>query len=163
MGTRQSRPLSSPPPIQIQTPLQQLSTLFPGLDRSLLGDMLANNQGSLEVTIDQLLSLTVDRATPTPGYQKENEFVFPPDSSLSAPSRRTSFSSSSSPLPPCPDCPVCFTSLAGKRIFQCASGHHVCQDCKINPQLKVCPTCRQKLVGRATNMEQFLATIYGKH
>jgi len=155
-----SRPPSSPPaPARpTPTPLQQLSMLFPSLDRSLLGDMLASNQGSLETTIDQLLSINIDSATPTPAVVESGQrFQFPPSSVSPTP-----LSSSSSPLPPCPECPVCFTSLASKRIFQCANGHHVCQDCKKNPQLKVCPTCRQKLVGRATNMEQFLTSIYGK-
>eukprot|EP00092_Neocalanus_flemingeri_P036242 GFUD01039459.1.p1 GENE.GFUD01039459.1~~GFUD01039459.1.p1 ORF type:complete len:294 (-),score=69.85 GFUD01039459.1:36-917(-) len=157
--TRSSRPPS--PPCHTQAPLQQLKTLFPDLNRSLLGDMLASNQGSLEVTIDQLLSLTVDSAKATPaGNPNKDAFKFPPSSSTAL--VHPSFSSSS-PLPPCPECPVCFSSLAGKRIFQCASGHHVCKECKDNPQLKVCPTCRQKLIGRATNMEQFLATLYGKH
>jgi len=150
-------PHSSPAPARpTPTPLQQLSMLFPSLDRSLLGDMLASNQGSLETTIDQLLSINVDSATSTPAeVPGDQKFQFPP---CSVPL----LSSTSSPLPPCPECPVCLTSLASKRIFQCANGHHVCQDCKDNPQLKVCPTCRQKLMGRASNMEQFLASIYGK-
>jgi hypothetical protein len=152
-------PPSNPAPATLSpTPLQQLSLLFPSLDRSLLGDMLASNQGDLETTIDQLLSINIDSATPTPaGVQQDKKFTFSPSSVQPTP-----LPSSSSPLPPCPECPVCFTSLASKRIFQCANGHHVCQDCKKNPQLKVCPTCRQKLVGRATNMEQFLTSIYGK-
>jgi len=157
-ATHSSRPFHSPPQ-PTQCPLQQLSTLFPGLERSLLGDMLAGNDGCLESTIDQLLSISVDKAKATPGYESKDKFTFPPSTYSS---NLSNISSSSSPLPPCPECPVCFSSLASKRIFQCASGHHVCQDCKANPQLKVCPTCRQKLVGRATNMEQFLATIYGK-
>jgi len=156
--TQSSRPTHSTPQ-PTQCPLQQLSTLFPGLERSLLGDMLAGNDGCLESTIDQLLSISVDKAKATPGYESKDKFTFPPSTYSS---NLSNISSSSSPLPPCPECPVCFSSLASKRIFQCASGHHVCQDCKANPQLKVCPTCRQKLVGRATNMEQFLATIYGK-
>ena len=151
-----SRAPASPPARPTPTPLQQLSMLFPSLDRSLLGDMLASNQGSLEQTIDQLLSLNIESSTPTPAAKTCEKFQFPPTRV-----EHSLHSSSSSPLPACPECPVCFTSLAGKRIFQCASGHHVCQECKKNPQLKVCPTCRQKLVGRATNMEQFLATIYG--
>jgi len=65
-----------------------------------------------------------------------------------------------SPIPPCPECPVCFSSLAGSRIFQCAQGHSLCGDCNKNPQVKNCPTCRGKLVGRATNMEQLLDSIY---
>ena len=159
VGHSSRAPPTNPAPAgPTPTPLQQLSMLFPSLDRCLLGDMLASNQGSLETTIDQLLSIKIDSATPTPaGVKVDQKFMFPPSSVPPTP-----LSSFSSPLPSCPECPVCFTSLASKRIFQCANGHHVCQDCKKNPQLKVCPTCRQKLVGRATNMEHFLTTIYGK-
>jgi len=140
----------TPDPVSTPAPLQQLTMMFPSLDRCLLGDMLASNQGSLEITIDQLLAINIESTTPTPGPgHVRNNFQFP----VSQPSS----------LPPCPDCPVCMTSLSSKRIYQCANGHHVCQECKRNPQLKVCPTCRQKLVGRATNMEQFLASLYGGH
>ena len=158
--SRTSNPSSSSP--APPAPLQQLSLLFPGLDRSVLGDMLAMNQGNLETTIDQLLSLNTDSFTPTPAIpmpgQSSERFEFPPSRQQSHPAPTLN-----SPLPPCPDCPVCLTPLTSKKIYQCANGHHVCQDCKRNPQLKVCPTCRQKLVGRATNMEQFLETIYGSN
>ena len=151
-GSRASNgPAPPPPPAPGPTPapLQQLTMIFPALDRCLLGDMLASNDGNLEVTIDQLLSINIESTTPTPGpVLNSNNFQFP--------------TSQLSSLPPCPDCPVCMTTLASKRIYQCANGHHVCQECKRNPQLKVCPTCRQKLVGRATNMEQFLASLYGR-
>jgi len=151
-GSRASNgPAPSPPPAPGPTPapLQQLTMIFPALDRCLLGDMLASNDGNLEVTIDQLLSINIESTTPTPGpVLNSNNFQFPTNRLSS--------------LPPCPDCPVCMTTLASKRIYQCANGHHVCQECKRNPQLKVCPTCRQKLVGRATNMEQFLASLYGR-
>jgi len=151
-GVTQTQGISSAssPRTSTPAPLQQLSILFPGLDRSLLGDMLASNKGNLEITIDQLLSFNVESSTPTPLLTSEN-FNFPDQiGNQGHPS-----------LPPCPDCPVCLTSLANKRIYQCSNGHHVCQECKRNPHLKVCPTCRQKLVGRATNMEQFLESIYG--
>jgi len=142
-------PVPTPVPVSTPAPLQQLTMMFPSLDRCLLGDMLASNQGSLEITIDQLLAINIESTTPTPGPGLTgNNFQFPA-------------SQPSSSLPPCPDCPVCMASLSSKRIYQCANGHHVCQECKRNPQLKVCPTCRQKLVGRATNMEQFLASLYG--
>jgi len=130
---------------KIETPLQQLVSLFPDIDRSLLGDMLANNNGSMDNTIDQLLAMSVDtssRQSPQEQHQQYHR---------------------STPLPLCPQCPVCYSNLAGKRLFQCASGHHVCHECKANPQLKVCPTCRGKLVGRATNMEQLLANLYGRN
>jgi len=137
-------------------PLLQLTTLFPNLERSVIGDMLAQNDGNIEDTIDQLLALNVDyECTPAGGNSGDN-FLFPPVMNP------CSLANSGSPIPPCPECPVCIISLANKRIFQCANGHSICEECKKNPELKNCPTCRQKIVGRASNMEQFLATVYGR-
>jgi len=134
------------------SPLKELGLLFPNLERSLLGDMLANNEGHLEETIDQLLSFNIDY-TPTPSVSSQsNSFKFQPSSSEARHKKVN--------LPQCPDCPVCLTALVNKRIYQCVNGHHICQQCKQNPSLKACPTCRQKIVGRATNMEQFLVSIY---
>merc|ERR1719228_3077933 len=94
--SRASSPSSSCP--APPAPLQQLSLLFPGLDRSVLGDMLASNQGDLETTIDQLLSLNTDSLTPTPlPGQSRDRFQFPPSRQHPPPAPTLT-----SPLPPCP-------------------------------------------------------------
>ena len=63
--------------------------------------------------------------------------------------------------PPCPTCPVCFESLKPPvRILQCINGHLVCERCRAQPQVEVCPTCRKYIVGRATAMEQHLRALF---
>ena len=58
------------------------------------------------------------------------------------------------------------------RIFHCANGHQICQTCKYIETCKetnhlhfftrskmnqpMCPKCRKKIIGRATDMENFL-------
>lgn len=65
------------------------------------------------------------------------------------------------PAPPCPTCPVCFESLKPPiRILQCINGHLVCERCRSQPQIEVCPTCRKYIVGRATAMEQHLRVLF---
>jgi len=137
------------PPVlhtRTQTSVQQLITMFP-----------ESVQGSVETAIDQLLAVSVDNGSSGKSSETRSK------------SRKRAHSVSiptapfTSTLPPCPECPVCYSQLVGTRIFQCGSGHHICQQCKDNPQLKVCPTCREKIMGRATNMEQFLATLYGRN
>jgi len=114
--------------------LQQLVSMFPHMEEATLENILANQNGNLEPSIDIALSRNAEV----------------PESS----SRRTD-------LPSCPECPVCFSSLLGKMIFQCVEGHSLCSQCKEKPQVKRCPTCRGKFVGRATNMEQLLEGVYG--
>jgi len=63
--------------------------------------------------------------------------------------------------PPCPNCPVCFESLKPPiRILQCINGHLVCEKCRLQPQVEVCPTCRESFLGRATAMEQHLRALF---
>lgn len=63
--------------------------------------------------------------------------------------------------PPCPNCPVCFDSLKPPvRILQCINGHLVCEKCRMQPQVDVCPTCREAFTGRATAMEQHLRALF---
>jgi len=63
--------------------------------------------------------------------------------------------------PPCPNCPVCFDSLKPPvRILQCINGHLVCEKCRMQPQVEVCPTCREAFTGRATAMEQHLRALF---
>eukprot|EP00092_Neocalanus_flemingeri_P005041 GFUD01005421.1.p1 GENE.GFUD01005421.1~~GFUD01005421.1.p1 ORF type:complete len:233 (-),score=59.50 GFUD01005421.1:213-911(-) len=62
---------------------------------------------------------------------------------------------------PCPECPVCFEPFTPPtRIFQCANGHLLCEQCQDKPELTVCPSCKNVFIGRATAMEQFLADLY---
>jgi len=139
-------------------PLQQLATLFPHLERAALAATLASHDGDLEAAIDTILAESSNLSTPA----TNPSFTFPSSSSPTSSAAPTSTSAApSSPLPPCPDCPVCFAALAGRRIFQCSQGHSLCQECRDQPQVVCCPTCRGRFVGRATNMEQLLANIYG--
>merc|ERR1712059_54202 len=58
-----------------------------------------------------------------------------------------------------PECPICFDLMSPPgKIFQCGSGHFVCESCEPRVRLSgnCCPTCRMGLTGRATGMEQFL-------
>ena len=83
---------------------------------------------------------------------------------------------------PCPECPVCLELLLPPmRIMQCSNGHLVCGTCEAKVELTCCPTCRQVslcmqwdqflycvhpasvlqgFTGRATAMEQHLATLF---
>jgi len=59
------------------------------------------------------------------------------------------------------ECPVCFTDMKPPvHIWQCAQGHPVCQPCKTRPEVRHCPTCRQRIVGRATLVEKIAAQIF---
>jgi len=59
------------------------------------------------------------------------------------------------------ECPVCFTEMKPPvHIWQCAQGHPVCQPCKARPEVRHCPTCRQRIVGRATLVEKIAAQIF---
>jgi len=59
-----------------------------------------------------------------------------------------------------PDCPVCYEALIPpKKIFQCSQGHFLCEKCKMNPNLKWCPTCRQAITGRNIGMELTLQML----
>jgi len=128
--------------------MHQLSTLFPNLDSNILASALVATNGNLDEAVEEILAQPTE--LPTPGAASK------------PPKLTTSFlTTSSSPLPPCPECPVCLSSLKGCRIYQCQQGHSLCHQCKNNSQVRCCPTCRGKLTGRATNMEQLLASIYG--
>ena len=59
-----------------------------------------------------------------------------------------------------PECPVCFTEMAPPtKIFQCSNGHHICESCKSKLDPFKCPKCRKRMIGRATDMENFLSTF----
>jgi len=58
------------------------------------------------------------------------------------------------------ECPICLQEMLG-RIWQCESGHLVCEDCHNRPEVSCCPTCRSNFMGRATAVEQIVKTIRG--
>merc|ERR1719365_465687 len=59
------------------------------------------------------------------------------------------------------ECPVCFAEMKPPvHIWQCAQGHPVCQPCRNRPEVRHCPTCRQRIVGRATLVEKIAAQVF---
>ena len=58
------------------------------------------------------------------------------------------------------ECPICLQEMLG-RIWQCESGHLVCEDCHSRPEVGCCPTCRASFMGRATAVEQIVKTLRG--
>lgn len=59
------------------------------------------------------------------------------------------------------ECPVCFQEMRPPvHIFQCAQGHPVCEPCKARPEVRHCPTCRQRIVGRATLVEKIAVQVF---
>ena len=64
----------------------------------------------------------------------------------------------------CPEleCPVCLMEmLPPTKIWQCRSGHLVCQSCKRNPNMgRRCPVCRQEIIGRATTLEKIAERFF---
>lgn len=60
------------------------------------------------------------------------------------------------------ECPVCLEEMKPPmRIWQCLSGHPVCELCRKSPRVKDCPTCRQSIVGRNTLAEKLAKSLYG--
>ena len=45
-------------------------------------------------------------------------------------------------------------------LTNCAQGHPVCEPCKLRPEVRHCPTCRQRIVGRATLVEKIAAQVF---
>merc|ERR1712037_470051 len=59
------------------------------------------------------------------------------------------------------ECPVCFAEMKPPvHIWQSAQGHPVCQPCRNRPEVRHCPTCRQRIVGRATLVEKIAAQVF---
>jgi len=59
------------------------------------------------------------------------------------------------------ECPVCFAEMKPPvHIWQCAQGHPVCQPCRSRPEVRHCPTCRQRIVGRTTLVEKIAALVF---
>eukprot|EP00092_Neocalanus_flemingeri_P094643 GFUD01120352.1.p1 GENE.GFUD01120352.1~~GFUD01120352.1.p1 ORF type:complete len:557 (+),score=120.11 GFUD01120352.1:86-1756(+) len=56
-----------------------------------------------------------------------------------------------------PECPYCMEDFRPPgRIFQCFTGHLICEECLANPSFRDCPTCSQKIIGRNRGLESFL-------
>ena len=59
------------------------------------------------------------------------------------------------------ECPICLEEMRPPtRIWQCSSGHPVCESCMRNPRLSECPTCREKIVGRNVLAEKIAQTLF---
>lgn len=59
------------------------------------------------------------------------------------------------------ECPVCLEEMRPPvRIWQCKDGHALCDNCKQNPRIKKCPTCRGPFMGRATILEKVALSIF---
>merc|ERR1712200_291628 len=56
------------------------------------------------------------------------------------------------------ECPVCMQEMLG-RIWQCMSGHILCEQCHLRTEVTCCPTCRSGFMGRAIAFEKMLKTI----
>ena len=60
------------------------------------------------------------------------------------------------------ECPICLEEMRPPmRIWQCVSGHAVCDICRRNPRVKECPTCRQQIVGRNVLAEKLAMSLFG--
>ena len=65
------------------------------------------------------------------------------------------------PQIPYPECPICLENMTqGTRIMQCSAGHLICGGCydKLNP--KLCPSCKNGIIGRCHGMESYLRTLF---
>ena len=62
---------------------------------------------------------------------------------------------------PYPECPICMENMTqNTRIMQCSAGHLICGDCYENLNPKVCPTCKNEIIGRCHGMESYLRTLF---
>lgn len=62
------------------------------------------------------------------------------------------------------ECPVCLElAWPPKKIFQCKEGHIICEVCKSNPNMKVCPMCRipfgSTFTSRNRQLEELARTL----
>ena len=58
------------------------------------------------------------------------------------------------------ECPVCYNLLAPPlQILQCSAGHVLCSACK-DQGIESCPTCRNKITGRARHMENIARVFF---
>ncbi len=59
------------------------------------------------------------------------------------------------------ECPVCLVEMRG-RVWQCVSGHLLCEGCHGRPEVVSCPVCRDAFTGRAITVEKMIKTISGE-
>ena len=58
--------------------------------------------------------------------------------------------------PRAPECPICMDEMTSPtRIFNCFNGH-ICEGCKQKLKQPVYPKCRTNIIGRATDIENYL-------
>ncbi|XP_023338839.1 POTE ankyrin domain family member H isoform X2 [Eurytemora carolleeae] len=60
------------------------------------------------------------------------------------------------------ECPICLLEMK-ERVFQCVSGHTICESCHGRTEISSCPTCRSEFIGRAIAVEKMIRTIRGQN
>jgi len=59
------------------------------------------------------------------------------------------------------ECPVCAEVMSPPaHIWQCGDGHILCQNCRNHPEVRNCPECRGKIVGRNLAMERVAERVF---
>lgn len=62
---------------------------------------------------------------------------------------------------PYPECPICMENMTqNTRIMQCSAGHLICGGCDDKLHPKICPTCKNGIIGRCHGMESYLRTLF---
>eukprot|EP00092_Neocalanus_flemingeri_P018259 GFUD01019760.1.p1 GENE.GFUD01019760.1~~GFUD01019760.1.p1 ORF type:complete len:483 (-),score=162.43 GFUD01019760.1:322-1770(-) len=62
-----------------------------------------------------------------------------------------------------PECPYCMEELQPPaKIFQCLSGHLICETCQTKPAIRDCPSCHEQFCGRNRGLETFLQRLAGQ-
>eukprot|EP00092_Neocalanus_flemingeri_P002700 GFUD01002890.1.p1 GENE.GFUD01002890.1~~GFUD01002890.1.p1 ORF type:complete len:477 (-),score=135.67 GFUD01002890.1:299-1729(-) len=62
-----------------------------------------------------------------------------------------------------PECPYCMEELQPPaKIFQCLSGHLICETCQSKPAIRDCPSCHEQFCGRNRGLETFLQRLAGQ-
>ena len=60
------------------------------------------------------------------------------------------------------ECPVCYNLLAPPlQILQCSAGHVICSACR-EQGIESCPSCRNKIIGRAHHMEGIARVFFNE-
>eukprot|EP00092_Neocalanus_flemingeri_P098701 GFUD01125865.1.p1 GENE.GFUD01125865.1~~GFUD01125865.1.p1 ORF type:complete len:103 (+),score=24.42 GFUD01125865.1:3-311(+) len=58
-------------------------------------------------------------------------------------------------------CPICVEPMSPPvRIWQCAEGHILCENCKNHPDVRNCPACRGAFAGRNLAMERMAELVF---
>jgi len=137
-STRMKENLESKSDSLNSSAVDKLVKMFPETTESIISEKLNDNHNDVDKTVDDLLQVALESVEILDENPRPN-------------------SSSDSYLP---TCPICWEAMKPpKRIFQCSNGHLVCEECRSQPELRGCPTCRQPIMGRATAMEQLLVNL----